>query len=71
MCQSVKILFSIFLVSCFMLFGTENVNAQQWQTKLVQVDIKGYITYHPEETAITSPISVRPVIVAVEPIYRK
>jgi hypothetical protein len=55
MYQSAKILFSIFLVSCCMLFGIENVNAQQWQSKLVQVDNKGNISYQPEENGFVIP----------------
>jgi hypothetical protein len=55
MYQSAKLLFSILLVCCCLFFEIENVNAQQWQSKLVQVDKKGNIAYQPEENGFVIP----------------
>lgn len=53
MSNSSKILFSFITVSFFIL--VQGSFAQQWQSKLVQVDKKGNITYLPEENGYIIP----------------
>jgi hypothetical protein len=53
MSTTTKILCSLFLI--FFVISTENAIAQQWQSKLVQVDNKGNISYHPEENGYIIP----------------
>jgi hypothetical protein len=55
MTNSIKISLGILILNCCILLGIENINAQQWQSKLVQVDKKGNITYHPEENGYIMP----------------
>lgn len=50
-----KNLFCALILNCCFLLSVESINAQQWQSKLVQVDKKGNITYQPEENGFSIP----------------
>lgn len=55
MTNSKRIFIISCLISCCVLLRVDIVNAQQWQSKLVQVDKMGNISYHPEENGYVIP----------------
>jgi len=55
MINSIRIFTGLLILNCFILLSTGIVNAQQWQSKLVQVDAKGNISYLPEENGYVIP----------------
>jgi len=54
--QRIKVLFLvIFIVNSLFLFSEEKIKSENWQSKIVQVDPKGNISYQPEANGFIIP----------------